>query len=209
MKSVCLSGIVILFFIAAGISSASPAGELTEQVRQTTDKIISILNDPCMKGPDKEEDKINLIRELVYRLFDREGVSRRVLARQWRKLNDQEKKDFIFLFNKLLEQTYIGKIDNYSGQQIAYIGEKIDGKYGILKAKVLSKNDKDIIIFYKAIKKNSKWLVYDVSLEGVSLVNNYRTQFQSIIMQSSYDNLIKILKAKVNEPHSGNNKTEG
>ena len=209
MKPVCLSGIAILFLIAGGISSASPAGELTEQVRQTTDKIISILNDPGMKGPDKEEEKINLIRELVYKLFDREGVSRRVLARQWRKLNDQEKKDFIVLFNRLLERTYLEKIDSYSGQKVAYIGEKIDGKYGILKAKILSKNDKDIIIFYKAIKKNSKWLVYDVSVEGVSLVNNYRTQFQSIILQSSYDNLIKTLKAKVNNPHPGNDKIEG
>ena len=209
MKSAYLSGIAILFFIAAGISSASPAGELTEQIRQTTDKIISVLNDPCMKGPDKKEEKINLIRELVYTLFDREGVSRRVLARQWRKLNDQEKKDFIFLFSKLLEQTYMDRIDNYSGQQVAYIGEKIDGKYGILKTKILSKNDKDIIVFYKAIKKNSKWLIYDVSVEGVSLVNNYRTQFQSIIMQSSYDNLIKTLKAKVNKPHSGKDNTKG
>jgi len=209
MKSAYLSGIAILFFIAAGISSASPAGELTEQIRQTTDKIISVLNDPCMKGPDKKEEKINLIRKLVYTLFDREGVSRRVLARQWRKLNDQEKKDFIFLFSKLLEQTYMDRIDNYSGQQVAYIGEKIDGKYGILKTKILSKNDKDIIVFYKAIKKNSKWLIYDVSVEGVSLVNNYRTQFQSIIMQSSYDNLIKTLKAKVNKPHSGKDNTKG
>jgi len=209
MKSAYLSGIAILFFIAAGISSASPAGELTEQVRQTTDKIISVLNDPCMKGPDKKEEKINLIRELVYTLFDREGVSRRVLARQWRKLNDQEKKDFIFLFSKLLEQTYMDRIDNYSGQQVAYIGEKIDGKYGILKTKILSKNDKDIIVFYKAIKKNSKWLIYDVSVEGVSLVNNYRTQFQSIIMQSSYDNLIETLKAKVNKPHPGKDNTKG
>ncbi len=126
-------------------------------------------------------------------------MARRSLARHWAQRTDEEKKEFIRLFGELLEQTYLDKVEGYSGEKVQYEGETIDGDYAVVKVKIITKKNVDIPVKYRLKKKGNDWLVYDISIEGVSLVNNYRTQFNSILSGSSYGELVKRLKAKATQ----------
>ena len=188
-----------LLFLVLGIAVSAWAGEPTDQIKQTTDTILSILSDPALKAPSKAEERRRRIRNAVDQRFDWEEMARRSLARHWAQRTDEEKKEFIRLFGDLLERTYMDKIEGYSGEKVQYEGETIEGDYAVVKVKIITKKNVDIPVEYRLQKKGTHWLVYDVSIEGVSLVNNYRTQFNSIITGSSYADLVKRLKAKVAE----------
>ena len=189
---------VIVFSLLATVMAApSLAGEPTEKIKQTTDKIIAIVTDPALKARENEKDRKRLIRNAVDERFDWEEMSRRSLARHWIKRTDKEKKEFVNLFGKLVERTYMDKVDDYSGEEVRYEGENVDGEYGIVKVRILTKKDTEIRVLYRMKKKGGDWYVYDISIEGVGFINNYRKQFNSIIIRSSYENLVKRLKAKV------------
>ena len=175
------------------------AGEPTDQIKKTTDKIIEIVKNPALKALDKEPERRRLIRKAVDEVFDWEEMAKRTLGRHWRRRSESEKKEFIYLFGKLLERTYLDKVEGYSGEKVIYIGERVEGDYALVKVKILTKQDREIPVLYRMKKKAGKWMVYDVCIEGVSLVNNYRTQFNNILVRSSFKRLIEKLKAKVGE----------
>ncbi|HBF43708.1 MAG TPA: organic solvent tolerance ABC transporter substrate-binding protein [Desulfobacteraceae bacterium] len=189
--------VVVFFILAIVISVPSLAQGPTKAIRDVTDKIIAIVSDPALKAPEKEPEKKSLIRKYVYESFDEKRMSRSALGRHWAKRTDEEKKEFSRLFKELLEDTYLDKVEGYSGEKVIYEGEKVDGDYGIVKVNIITKNQKKISVIYRLRKKKDKWSIYDISIEGVSMINNYRTQFNSIIIRSSYKNLIEKLKAKV------------
>lgn len=188
-----------LFFLFILAGAPAFAGEATDRIKQTTDKILAIVSNPTLKLPEKVAERDKLIREAVDERFDWKEMSRRALAIHWAKRTDKEKREFVNLFGELLENTYMDKVGGYSGEEVTYEGEKISGPYGIVKVKILTKNDKLISVKYRVRNKKDDWFVYDISIEGVSLINNYRRQFNSIITRSSYENLVKKLKAKVNK----------
>ncbi len=197
MKSTAHWRKFLLFLLAIAVASTALAGEPTEEIKETTDKIISILTDPALKDSSKTEERRKLIRQAVDERFDWEELSRRSLARHWTQRTDEEKKEFISLFSDLLERTYMDKVDSYSGERVFYEGETLDGNYGIVNVKIVTETDAEIAAEYRVRRKEDGWYVYDISINGVSLVNNYRTQFNTIILQSSYENLVKRLKAKL------------
>jgi phospholipid transport system substrate-binding protein len=170
-----------------------------DRMKQTTDTILSIVSDPTLKVPSKAEERRKQIRNAVDQRFDWEEMARRSLARHWAQRTDEEKKEFIRLFGDLLERTYMDKIEGYSGEKVQYEGDTVEGDYAVVRVKIITKKNVDIPVEYRLQKKGNNWLVYDVSIEGVSLVNNYRTQFNSIMVGSSYADLVKRLKAKVAE----------
>lgn len=175
------------------------AGEPTEKIKETTDKIIGIVSNPKLKGPENAAERKRLIRQAVDERFDWEEMSRRTLARHWRGRTEEEKKEFIDLYGKLLEQTYLDKVEGYSGEKVLYESERVDGKYADVTVKIMTKQETVILTEYRLKAKGDNWLVYDISVEGVSLINNYRNQFNSIIGRSSYKELIKKLKIKVSK----------
>ncbi|RJR26100.1 MAG: ABC transporter substrate-binding protein [Desulfobacteraceae bacterium] len=189
----------IFFLILIGLQEKVFAGELTEKVKDTTDKIIAIVSNQEMKQPDKAAERKRLIRQAIDERFDWEEMARRTLARHWTGRNDTEKKEFIFLFGKLLERTYLDKVEGYSGEKVNYEGETIDGDYGTVKVGIMTTQEKSIAVLYRLKKKGPDWFVYDISIEGVSLINNYRTQFNSIITKSSFQDLMKRLRTNVEE----------
>jgi phospholipid transport system substrate-binding protein len=193
--SYLVKGMSVLFLVL-GITASALGGEPTDKIRQTTDKILSILADPSLKNPSKAEERRKLIRKAVDERFNWEEMARRSLARHWAARTDEEKKEFVRLFGDLLERTYMSKVEGYSGEKVLYEAEKADGEYATVSVKIVTKKNVDIPVMYRLKKGGDDWLVYDISIEGVSLVNNYRTQFNSIITQSSYENLIKKLKEK-------------
>jgi len=188
--------ILSLLFI---LSIAVPlwAVEPMEAIKQTTDKILTLVTNPALKPPSKTAEKEKLIRQAVDERFDWEEMARRTLATHWAKRTPEERKEFVPLFSDLLERTYMKKVEDYSGEKVLYEGETQDGDYAVVKVKIVTKKNKDISVEYRLKKEGNNWLVYDVSILGVSLVNNYRTQFNSMISQSSYENLVKKLKEKV------------
>ena len=197
MKLSYLYGWSVLLLFLLGVTVPVMAGEPEEKIKQTTDKILSILTDPALKNPSKEEEKRKLIRSAVDERFDWEEMARRSLATHWAKRTAEEKKEFVHLYADLLERVYMSKVEDYSGEKVRYEGERVDGDYAVVRVKIVTKKNKDIPVEYRLKKEGSDWLVYDVSIEGVSLVNNYRIQFNSIISQSSYENLVKKLREKV------------
>jgi phospholipid transport system substrate-binding protein len=189
----------VFLFLILGIAVPAWAGEPMDQIKQTTDTILSIVSDPALKVPSKAEERRRRIRNAVDQRFDWEEMARRSLARHWAQRTDEEKKEFIRLFGDLLERTYMDKIEGYSGEKVQYEGDTLEGDYAVVRVKIVTRKNVDIPVEYRLQKKGNNWLVYDVSIEGVSLVNNYRTQFNSIIVGSSYADLVKRLKAKVAE----------
>jgi phospholipid transport system substrate-binding protein len=194
-KRLIISVFVISVMCAA--ASASMAGEPTEYIRKTTDKIIAILTDPALKGSDKDRERAQQIRKAVDERFDWEEMSKRTLARHWKDRTPREREEFIMLFGRLLERTYLDKVEGYSGEKVLYAEEKVEGSYAVVAVKIITKEETEIRVAYRLKKKEGEWMVNDISIEGVSLVNNYRKQFQSIMTRSSYDDLIQRLRSKV------------
>ena len=188
---------IFSLFLIVVIAATALAADPTEEIKQTTDRILSILTNPALKPSSKTAEKEKLIRQAVDDRFDWEEMARRSLATHWAKRTSEEKKEFVPLFSNLLEQTYLKQVEDYSGEKVLYEGETKDGDYATVKVKIVTKKNKDIAAEYRLKKEGDHWFVYDVSIAGVSLVNNYRIQFNSIILQSSYENLIKKLKEKI------------
>ena len=188
----------VAFFAALLLGVALPvwAGTPTERMKQSSDKVIAIVGDPGLKGPEGSERKKTLIREVVDDLIDWDEMSRRSLGIHWQKRTEEEKKEFVRLFSRLIEKTYRDKVEDYAGEKVNYVGEKIDGDYAEVESRILTSKNTEIPVNYKMIKKQGKWWVYDIVIEGVSFVNNYRTQFNSILASSSYQALVKQLKTK-------------
>jgi phospholipid transport system substrate-binding protein len=190
---------LVVVLVLASLPLSASAGVPTEQLKGTTDKIISILTDPELKGPSHAEKRRGLIRKTADERFDWDEMSRRSLGYHWAKLDEEQRKTFVNLFSQLLERTYMEKVEDYSGEKVSYVGETIDGDYATVEIKVLTTKNVDISVINKMKKDGEEWMIYDVSIEGVSLVNNYRTQFNSILSKSSFSELLAKLREKVSE----------
>jgi len=191
----------VVFIVMLVVSWAFPAwaGVPTEKVKETADKIIAIVSDPSLKDPSKEAQRREQIRKAVDELCDWEEMSRRSLGRYWAQRSEQEKKEFVHLFGQLLERTYSDRVEGYSGEKVNYLGERVDGDYAEVEVKIVTNKNTEIPVVYRMRAKDQKWLVYDMVIEGVSLVNNYRTQFSDILAKSSFEALLKRLKEKGDE----------
>ena len=189
--------IPLLLILIMLFSTPVLGGAPTDQIKATTDKILAILTDPTLEGPDKLDEKKRMIRKVVDERFDWTAISRRALGRHWQKMTNEEKATFIPLFGQMLEQTYLSRVGEYSGERVSYEGEEVDGTYGVVDVKVISDKHGEISVKYRLWNKDDDWFIYDISIEGVSLVNNYRSQFNNILMKSSPSELIKKLEEKV------------
>ena len=169
----------------------------TAQVKETIDKVLAILRDPALKGPDKEEVRRKKLKDAIYPRFDFSEMAKRSLATHWRDRTQKEREEFVTLFADLLEQSYHKKLESYTDQEIIYSKEQIEDKFGLVATKIVSqKENLDIPIDYKLVRQDGQWRVYDVVVEGVSLVSNYRGQFNRIIQTSSYAELIRKMRVK-------------
>lgn len=190
-KAALLVGILALFMVREAWS-ASP----TDQLRGSIDKAIQVLEDPELKQDSRVDERRSAIRKIANNTFDFRETAKRSLARHWRKRTPEEQKEFAALFGNLLERAYFSRIDEYGGEQITYRGERIDGDRATVRSTIVTKHGSEVPVDYRLLKRGEHWLVYDVVIEGVSLVSNYRTQFNKIIRTSSYEELVKRMKAK-------------
>jgi phospholipid transport system substrate-binding protein len=179
------------------------AGVPTDQLRGQIDRVIKVLEDPELKKEGHVKDRRAAVRKIANDIFDFSETARRSLGRHWQGRTDAERNEFVQLFSDLLERSYISKIETYGGEKIAYLGDNIDGDQARVQTKLVAKGGSEIPIEYRMHKKGDRWLVYDVVIEGVSLVANYRTQFNKIIQTSSFQELVNKMKNKQQELMTG------
>lgn len=175
------------------------AGAPTDQLKGEINRVIKVLGDPELKKESKLRERRAAVRKIANEIFDFGETAKRSLARHWTPRTPAEREEFVQLFADLLERSYITKIDLYGGERILYVGEVLDGDQAIVRTKLISKQATEIPVDYRMLRRGDRWLVYDVVIEGVSLVANYRAQFNKIITTSSYRELVKKLRTKQGE----------
>ncbi len=186
----------ILALVTAG---TAVAGEPTDQVRRSVDEVLKIVQSQP-DGPARRA----AVRQAANRLFDFEETAKRALGPHWQQRTPAEREEFVRLFSDLLEAAYVGKIDLYQGEKITYVGETVDGDQATVKTRIVTKQGNEVPVDYRLSREKDRWRVYDVIIEGVSLVADYRTQFNKIIQTSSYDDLVKRMRAKDFSAPEGN-----
>jgi phospholipid transport system substrate-binding protein len=167
----------------------------TEQLRPTLNVLVDILIDPSLKGDKHKEERRAKIMMHVKQGFDFREMSQRVVGKEWKTLPPEKQDHFQELFTKLLENAYIGKFESYSGQEIQFLEERMKDNRAIVSTQI--ENGGQLIpVEYIMIAKGDKWLVYDINIEGVSLVRNYMEQFKAILRRDKFDGLVKLLEEK-------------
>ena len=178
------------------VASSASAGPATDQLRVGTDRVLKTLADPALQGPDRVAERQKALREITDPMFDWAEMARRALGRHWQTRTDAERQEFVPLFRNLLERTYATRIERYNGEQITYTGESIEGDQASVRTKILDRTNRELPIDYRMVRgPDGRWLIYDVLIEGVSLVANYRSQFDQIIRTASYERLVEKLKS--------------
>jgi phospholipid transport system substrate-binding protein len=177
--------------------SASPAwaGIPTDQVKTSVDQVLRIVEDPALKQESRASDRRAAIRKEAESLFDFAETGKRTLGQHWQSLSESQQREFVSLFTDLLERSYLARIEKYGGEQIVYEGDSIDGDLATVRTKFVTKQGTEVPVDYRLQRRGDRWLVYDVFVEGVSLVANYRAQFDRIMRTSSYQELARRLRA--------------
>jgi phospholipid transport system substrate-binding protein len=168
----------------------------TEQIRTTVDKAIVVLRDFRLKPAAKTKERRDQLKQILFARFDFTEMAKRALGANWRRRTAKEQEEFVQLFTELLERAYADIIESYTDEKIIYIGERLDGAYADVASKILTSSGTEFSITYKAHLINSEWRVYDVVAENISVVNNFRSQFDRVIAKSSYEELLRRLRDK-------------
>lgn len=184
------------FVTATGLFLASLpvawAGPPTDTIREYTEAVQKVLEDPALR----KEDRRASVRKIAAEAFDVNESARRALGLHWQQRTPAEREEFVQLFGELLERTYIAQIDLYGGERLRFTEEKLDGNLAIVRAKLVTKHGTEVPVEARMNRKGERWLIYDVAIENVSLISNYRSQFDRIIRQNSYPELIKRLRSR-------------
>ena len=188
--------VLLLLFFILGAPSPSSAGAPTEQVRASVDQVLTILKNPQLKSSTKTKERRDQLRQVISSRFDFTEMARRSLGSQWRRIGPKEQQEFVRLFTDLLERAYIDRIEGYSDEKFAYVREILDKNYAEVNSRIVTHIGEEFSLNYKVLLKNGEWKVYDVVVENISLVNNYRSQFTRIITNSSYEELVRRMKDK-------------
>jgi phospholipid transport system substrate-binding protein len=193
-------GVLLSGLLLVSTPYRAQAGEPQEKVRETVDAVLAVLQDKSMQGEENTGKRRAKMRQAVFQRFGFEEMAQRALGQYWSKRTPAEKKEFITLFSDLLERSYITKIESYTGeQQVLYTKESIDKDYASVRTEIVVQRDANVEVVYQLLRRDGNWQVYDVVIEGVSLVNNYRTQFNNVISRESYEALVKKLKLKLEQ----------
>jgi phospholipid transport system substrate-binding protein len=193
-------GILTLsLMLPAGAPSLALADVPTQQLRGSIDKVLKLVGDQAGRRESPRERRAAL-RKIADEIFDWEETAKRSLGMHWRQRTPAEQEEFVRLFADLLERSYMTKIELYDGEKIGYAGDTIDGDQAIVRTKLVNRQGGEMAVNYKMVRRDERWKVYDVEIEGVSLVANYRTQFNSLLRRSTYPELVRALKAKTSEP---------
>lgn len=168
--------------------------------KSAVDQAINTLTDPYLQGEDKKEERRTLIRQIILPHFDFREMAKRSLGTHWRKRTREDKCEFVRLFTGILEKVYLGRIESYNnGEKFIYANERIERANAVVRSKILTSKGEEFQINYKLHRVGKEWKIYDVVVENISLINNYRSQFLRIITKTSYDELVSRMKQELSE----------
>ena len=173
----------------------------TDTIRSTVERARAVLNDPAYQGEDHRQQRLEKVKAVVLPQFDSQEIARRTLGPYWKDRTDEQRKEFIQLFTALVEKAYSSSLDRYSkGMQFFFDQERIDNDIAEVDTRIFDPTlNKTFSINYRLRQVNGQWLIYDVVVENVSLVNNYRNQFNRILSKSSYEGLVQKLQTKLQQ----------
>jgi phospholipid transport system substrate-binding protein len=191
-------GVSILFImgICLGVAGAARAAEPLDLVKSAADRAVLVLRDPQLKAPEKKNERVERLKEIINPIFDYDEMARRCLGQHWRRRTPAEQEEFTRLFRAFLERIYSDKVDFYDGQKIVFGRETIEQDYAQVESTVINGKGEGSSVLYRLKRTDGKWKVYDAVVENISIVNNYRSQFDRVISKSSYEELKKMLKEK-------------
>ncbi len=191
---------IFVFLIILCIALPFPAwgDQPMDMLKQTIDKIIQVLNEPGMKNPEKRGVLSQEIKNIVDSVFDYQELASRTVGLHWKDFSPEQKKEFIAAFTELLDANYLDRALAYSGGQVTFTGER-RSKAGNVEITTNVSFGKDQIVMAYRLKKKAAWKVYDIIVEGVSLVKNYRAQFQQLMAKGTPADLIAAVKKKAQE----------
>lgn len=172
----------------------SAEGSAIDAVRSSVEGILDLLKQDDM---DKAARR-SAMEVIIDERFDFRAMSQRTLATNWKKASDAEKQEFTDLFSQLIQSSYVGKLEAYTNETVEYVEEKIKGRKALVET-LIKTASADIPLNYKMYSKDGNWLVYDVIIEGVSLISNYRSSYQTIVKKEGFDGLMAKMKAKIKE----------
>jgi phospholipid transport system substrate-binding protein len=186
--------LALLVVIATAISLS--AGEPLDLVKSAAERALKVLKDPKLKSPDKKNDRIERLKAIINPIFDYQEMARRSMGRHWRQRTPAEQEEFYRLFRAFLEQVYSSKVDFYDGEKVSFGRETIDGEYAEVESTVTDSKGMTSPVIYRLKRTDGQWKVYDAVVENISIVNNYRAQFDRVLSRSSFDELRRMLIEK-------------
>ncbi|MBI1848271.1 MAG: ABC transporter substrate-binding protein [Candidatus Rokubacteria bacterium] len=198
-RTVLRVAVSALAAVACFTIGPAAAGVPTDQLKGQINRVLKTLADPDLKKENRAKDRRQAVRRIAEDIFDFSETAKRSLGTHWNQRTPAEREEFVRLFSDLLERSYISKIELYNGEKIQYAGDTVDGELAVVHTKIITAQNSEIPVDYQMYRKGDRWLVYDVKIEGVSMVSNYRTQFNKIIRTSSYQELVKKMKTNQDE----------
>jgi len=186
--------VVAILYLLVAVSTR--AGGPTDELRGAIEKVQTILNDPQLKEAGKKGERLDKLKQVIQPKFDFTEMAKRSLGTNWQRRNPEEQRDFVKVFTDLLENAYVDSIDSYDGEKVVFTNEKQDKEYGEVNTKIVTKKGEEFSVNYKLHQASGNWKVYDVVIENISIVNNFRSQFNRVIAKSSYEDLLRTMKEK-------------
>jgi len=183
--------------------ASTHAGEPTDQVRGAIDRVLEILKKKDLQAKEKRAERRTLLREEISKAFDFDEMAKRSLGPTWRQRTPEERKEYVALFRQVLENSYLGKVEAYQGEKIRYVKDSVEeGRFATVETLIVTGKGQEIPLNYRMMKEKSDWRVYDVVIEEISLVNNYRSQFSGILQKSSFQDLLARLREMIKNSES-------
>lgn len=195
MTSITAAGLAALLVML--IAPAVQAGPPTEQLQSGMDRVFRMLADPALKPADRLEEKRAKVFAIAEELFDFAHTARLALGSHWERLSPPERDEFVTLFKSFIQRAYITNVEMYDGEKIVYAGELVDGEKATVKSRIVTKSGGEIPVDFRLLRsEGDRWRLYDVSIEGMSLVGSYRVQFMKVMKVESYQALVQKLRAR-------------
>jgi phospholipid transport system substrate-binding protein len=195
----------VIGWTLVSVPSAS-AGAAREQVQSAIEKVTAILNDPTLKSAAKKSERIERLRQVIFPKFDFAEMAKRSLGPNWQRRTPEEQQEFVKLFRELLENSYVENIDSYNGEKVNIVGDKEEKDFAQVNTKIVNNKGEEFAVDYRLLQSGGDWKIYDVVIENISVVNNYRSQFNRVIAKSSFEDLLQKLRDKQFAP-AGKQKT--
>ena len=188
---------LVSILLALAIAGPATAGAPREQIQSAIEQVTATLKDPNLKSEGKKKERLERLRQVIFPKFDFTEMAKRSLGANWQRRSPEEQREFAKLFTELIENSYMDNLASYDGEKVTITSEKQEDKeHAQVDTKIITKKGEEFSVNYRLLQSGNDWKIYDVVIENISIVNNYRSQFNRVIAKSSFEDLMQKMKAK-------------